>query len=193
MGRATLAWPPPFGSPDTVSEALNALGLAPRKRHEGPRLAPLSEANEIRRQIMIHMGPTPSYDNLSTFFMSYTKFSTSYDAKTSSYYDGSSSRSSAFSPRLCHALAVIATLVAHGHLPTSNDLEFVGMADGGGDLIFDALCTDSDSNLNPPKSSEEEPRPGGKENEDHPTVAASSMIPAQWGATHGRSRRGHRT
>lgn len=38
-------------------------------------------------------------------------------------------------------------LVARGHLPISDDLEFVGMASGDGDLIFDALCMDSDSDL----------------------------------------------
>jgi hypothetical protein len=42
---------------------------------------------------------------------------------------------------------VIATLVARIHLPTLDDLEFVGMANGGGDLIFDALCTDLGSDL----------------------------------------------
>jgi hypothetical protein len=75
---------------------------------------------------------------------------------------------------------VIATLVARGHLPTSDDLEFVGMADSDRDLIFDALCMDSDSDLSPLKNSEEEP-PSGEENEYHPTSAAPSAIPTKWG------------
>jgi hypothetical protein len=45
---------------------------------------------------------------------------------------------------------VIATLVAHDHIPTTDDLEFVGIADGGEDLIFNTLYTDSDSDLSPP-------------------------------------------
>jgi hypothetical protein len=56
---------------------------------------------------------------------------------------------SAFPPRLRHALAVIAALVARCHLPISDDLEFVWMAGGDGDLIFDALCMDSNSDLSP--------------------------------------------
>jgi hypothetical protein len=51
---------------------------------------------------------------------------------------------------------MITDLVARSHLPTSDDLEFIGMVTGG-DLIFDALCTDSDLDLCPLESSEEEP------------------------------------
>jgi hypothetical protein len=36
-------------------------------------------------------------------------------------------------------------LVAHGHLLTFDDLEFAGTIDGDIDLIFDMLCTDSNS------------------------------------------------
>ena len=43
--------------------------------------------------------------------------------------------------------AVIAALVTHGHLPMIGDLEFVEMVDGDEDLMFDMLCTDSDSDL----------------------------------------------
>jgi hypothetical protein len=39
------------------------------------------------------------------------------------------------------------------------------MVADGGDLIFDALCTNSDSDLSPHESSEEEPFEG-KENKD---------------------------
>jgi hypothetical protein len=86
------------------------------------------------------MGPNPSYENLSAFFASYIELFASYDAETSSYHGGPSNSFGAFPPR--HAPVVIAALVARGHLPTLDDLEFVGMARGGGDLIFDALCTD---------------------------------------------------
>lgn len=44
-------------------------------------------------------------------------------------------------------------LMARGHLPTFDDLEF-GMVVDGRDLIFDVLYTDS--NLSSPASSEEE-------------------------------------
>jgi hypothetical protein len=87
---------------------------------------------------------------------------------------------------------VIVALVAYGHLPTSDDLEFVGMADSDRDLIFDALCMDSDSDLSPFKNSEEEP-PSDEENEYHPASAAPSGIPAKWGTTHVRSRRDRRS
>jgi hypothetical protein len=70
-----------------------------------------------------------------------------------SYHGASGSSPGAFPPRLCHAMAVIIAQVAHDYLPTSDDLEFVGMADGGGALIFNALCTDSNLDLSPPKSS----------------------------------------
>jgi hypothetical protein len=62
-----------------------------------------------------------------------------YDAKATSYYGGSSSNPNAFPPQLRHALTGIAALVARSHLPTSDDLEFLGMVTGGGDLIFDTL------------------------------------------------------
>jgi hypothetical protein len=34
---------------------------------------------------------------------------------------------------------VIAALVDRGHLPTSNNLEFIWMVASGGDFIFDAV------------------------------------------------------
>lgn len=139
------------------------------------------------------MGLNPSYDDLSVFFTSYVELSALCDAKASSYYVGSSSGSSAFLPRLSHTLAVIVALVVHDHLPTYGDLEFMGMDDGDKDLIFDALCTDSDSNLSPPKISVEEP-PSDRENEDPlgccgPTGDTGIV----WGATHGRRWRVRRT
>jgi hypothetical protein len=35
---------------------------------------------------------------------------------------------------------MITALMALGHLPTSDDLEIIGVVAGGGDLIFDALA-----------------------------------------------------
>jgi hypothetical protein len=103
------------------------------------------------------MGPNPSYDNLSAFIVSYAELSALYDTKATSYYGGSSSSPDTFPPQLRHAPVVIAALLARGHLPTTNVLEFVGMVAGSGDLIFDTLCMNSDSNLSPHESSKEEP------------------------------------
>lgn len=94
-------------------------------------------------------------------------------------------------PQLCHAPAVIAAIVACGHLPTSDVLEFVGMADGGGDIIFDALCMDSNSNLSPSGNDNEE-LTGDEEDEGLPVAVAPSTILIGWGATHGTSQRGQR-
>lgn len=64
---------------------------------------------------------------------------------------------------------MIATLVARGHVPTIDDLEFVGMVDGSGDLIFDTLY--SDSGLDPNDQRERTPNerrertPNDRENE----------------------------
>jgi hypothetical protein len=77
----------------------------------------------------------------------------SYDVETSSSHEDSSSGFSAFPPRPRHTPAIIATLVAHDRHPTSNNIEFVGMVGGGGDLIFETLCTDSDPS--PPRSNNE--------------------------------------
>lgn len=81
-----------------------------------------------------------------------------YDAKATSYYGGSSSNPNAFPPQLRHAPTGIAALVARRHLPTSSDdLEFLKMVTGDRDLIFDTLYTDSNSDLSPLESGEEEP------------------------------------
>lgn len=42
------------------------------------------------------MGPNPSYDDISAFFASYTELSGLYNAKTMSYYGGSSNSHDAF-------------------------------------------------------------------------------------------------
>jgi hypothetical protein len=86
---------------------------------------------------------------MSVFFASYIELSTSCDAETAPYRDSIV----AFPPRLRHASMVIAVLVPHGHLPMMDDMECVEMADDSGDLIFDALCMDSD--LGPSRSEDE--------------------------------------
>lgn len=71
MVRAVPTRPALLQSPDTVSEALGALSLAPHEQRERPRPSPPSEAGEIRRHVAIYMGPNPSYDDLSVFFASH--------------------------------------------------------------------------------------------------------------------------
>jgi hypothetical protein len=151
MVKAMPARLAPTESPEDVSVALGNLNLAPRKRRRRPRPAPPSEADEIWWQIAIHMGLNPSINDLSVFCVSYAELSASCDVETTPYLGGLG----ALPPRLCHALVVIAALVSHGHLPTMDDLEFVEMAGGDGDLIYDTLCTDSDSDLGPSGSDDE--------------------------------------
>jgi hypothetical protein len=158
----------------------------------GHTTAPPSEADEIRRQIMIHMGPNPSYDYLSTFFASYVELSALYDVEMTSYYSGSSSSSSAFPPQLRCTPAVIDALVARDLFLTFDDLEFVGRADSSGDLIFDALCAGSDMDSSPQRAASKNP-PNDEENGVRPVSEVPSAIPAKWGTTHGRSRRDRRT
>lgn len=54
------------------------------------------------------------------------------------------------------------------------------MANGSGDLIFDALCMDSDLDMSPFGSDAEEPIDG--EEDEGVATAASSAISARWGA-----------
>jgi hypothetical protein len=95
------------------------------------------------------MGPNTSYDDPLVFFASYIELFASCDADTTPYRDSIV----AFPPRLCHAPTVIAVLVPHSHLPMMDDMEYVDMVDDSGDLIFDALCMDSD--LGPFRSEDE--------------------------------------
>ena len=59
-----------------------------------------------------------------------------------------------FLPNLCNVMGTIATLVAHDHTPTIDDLEFVGMTDHDGDLISDVVSVDLGSD--PSTSTSEE-------------------------------------
>jgi hypothetical protein len=63
--------------------------------------------------------------------------------------------------------------MAQGHLPNTNDLEFVGMIDGYKNLIFDVLCSDSDSDPGSPTSSEE--KPPNNENKGRPTITTPTL------------------
>jgi hypothetical protein len=99
MVRAMLARPVLSKSLDVVSTALSALSLAPCTRQRRPRPASPSEGNEIRWHIVIHMGPNPSYDDMSVFFASYVELSASCDAETTPYHNSFG----AFPPRLRHA------------------------------------------------------------------------------------------
>lgn len=126
-------------SPDPVQAAQKALTGLPY------------EVDEIRWHVTFRMGPNPSYDDLPVFFASYAELPVSCDVETMPYHGGFD----AFPSRLHHALAIIVALVSRDHLPMIDNLEFVEMASGDGDLIFNAFCTDSDSNLGPSKSDDE--------------------------------------
>lgn len=191
MVRATPTRPPPPKNPNTVLEALASLSLAPHQRREEHNLALPSKDDEIRRHIGIHMGPDPTYDDMSVFFASYMELYVLYDAEASSYHDGSSSGPGALLSRLRYARTVLMALVTRSHLPTSDDLEFTGMVDGGEDLFFNMLCTDLDSDLSPPASSEEESL-SDEDDKDRLTFAAPSEVHTKWGTTHGSSRMDHR-
>jgi hypothetical protein len=105
-----------------------------------------------------------------------------------------------FPPHLCHAPRVIAALVAHDHLPTTDDLKFVGMVDDGRDLAFNALCSNSNVDPSSPTSCEEGPS-SDEENGVRPTIVTLTLLkgqvplaaPVKWGATRGRNQRDHQT
>lgn len=98
-----------------------------------------------------------------------------------------------FPPSLCHAPGVIAAL-AQGHIPTTDDLEFVVTIEDVGDLIFDALHSESGSNPGSLMSSKGGP-PNNRENGECLTLM--TLVPSEgqarsgaltsWGATRGRS------
>lgn len=155
MVIVTHARPHSHESLDIVSEALGGLSLACSADMRGTN-RPCLQADEIRLQIVIHMGLNPLYDDSSTFFVSNAKLSSLYDGETMSYCCGSSSTptlpaSSVPRPEGDRCPS------GPDHLHTYDDLEFAGMVDGGGDLILDALCVDSNSYPSSPMSSEEGP------------------------------------
>ena len=78
--------------------------------------------------------------------------------------------------------------MAQSHLPTTNDLEFVGIVEGGGYLIFDALCSGSGSDLVSPTSSEDRP-PNDEENEGH-LILATHVPPRRTRVVGGTSKLG---
>jgi hypothetical protein len=70
---------------------------------------------------------------------------------------------------------VITSLVAFDHLPTTDELEFVGMVESGEDLIFDTLCSNSESDHVSPTSSEGR-RPNDGESKAHMTLATPAQM-----------------
>jgi hypothetical protein len=68
--RVLGARPPPSKNLNTIAEALGALWLAPREQDAelDPTFPSVNE--ETKRQIVLHMGPNPSYDDLWAFFSS---------------------------------------------------------------------------------------------------------------------------
>jgi hypothetical protein len=79
--------PTPSESLDVVSAALGTLSLAQHRQRRRPKLTLHFEVCEIRRQIAIHIGLDPSYDDLSVFFASYVELVASGDAETTPYSD----------------------------------------------------------------------------------------------------------
>lgn len=71
-----------------------------------------------------------------------------YNEERLSHHDGSGCSPHMFPPSLCHAPGVI-TALAQGHIPTTDDLEFVVTVEDVGDLIFDALRSDQARTLAP--------------------------------------------
>lgn len=55
-----------------------------------------------------------------------------------------------FHPDLRKAAGMIASLINQGSMPTLGDLEFTGMTDKMGDLVFNVLSTNSDFDLDTP-------------------------------------------
>ena len=72
-------------------------------------------------------------------------------------------------------MGVITSLVAFGHLPITDELEFVGMVESGEDLIFDALCSNLESDHVSPTSSDGR-RPSDGESKAHITLATPAQM-----------------
>lgn len=82
------------------------------------------------------MGTDLSYDDMRAFFSSYVDLFAWYDEERLPCHDDSGSSPHTFPPHQRHAPWVIMDLVARSHLPTTDDLEFIGIVEGGGYLIF---------------------------------------------------------
>jgi hypothetical protein len=84
---------------ETIMEAIGNLYLVPKRQDKEQDLTLPSMGDKIRRQIMVHMGPDPSYDHLWAFFSSYTSLSALCD-------EGGSTPSMALatSPRCFHPI-----------------------------------------------------------------------------------------
>jgi hypothetical protein len=74
--------------------------------------------------------------------------------------------------RLRHTLGMTIALVAQGHLPTTNDLQFIGMVKGGEYLISNTLCSYSYSDSGSPVMSSEGGPPSDGQSEGRPTESS---------------------
>jgi hypothetical protein len=104
-----------------------------------------------------------------------------YNEERLSHHDGSGGSPCMFPPSLCHAPGVIAAL-AQGHIPTTDDLEFIVTVEDVGDLIFDALHSESGSDPGSLMSSEGGPPSDG---ENGGLLTLMTLVPSEWQATSG--------
>jgi hypothetical protein len=92
------------------------------------------------------MGPNPSYDDLRAFDFCFVNVMTQLAGGEAISPDFlARDASTAFPPGLRNAVGTVASLVARGHMPTPDDIEFVGMVNHIRDSIFDILSTNSGS------------------------------------------------
>lgn len=99
---------------NVVAEALAdpSLNLTLQGQGTGQRSYLPFKADEIRRHIVIYMGPNPSYDDQWAFFLFYVELSVFYNKERLSCHDGSGGSPRVFPTRLRHALGVIVFLKA---------------------------------------------------------------------------------
>jgi hypothetical protein len=92
------------------------------------------------------MGPNPSYDDLQAFdfcFVNVMMQLAGGEAISPDFLTRDAS--TALPPGLRNTTGTVASLVARGHMPTPDDIEFVGMDNHIRDSTFDILSTDSGS------------------------------------------------
>jgi hypothetical protein len=104
-------------------EALGGLSLASRKPDEGQGSISPFEGDEIRPQMVIHMVPSPSYDDLWAFFSSYACLSALCDEGRFAHHYGFGDISKLFPPHKRHTLGVISCLMVCGHPSTTDILD----------------------------------------------------------------------
>lgn len=97
------------------------------------------------------MEPNLSYDDQWAFFSFYTELFALYDEEGLPCHHGSGDIPRVFSSRSSHAPGVIATLMAQGRLPVTDDLEFLGWLKAAGTSFFTPFARTQDQTLPPPK------------------------------------------